>query len=477
MYHIERNNAIKVFSQLFVAVTRPGDSPLAFATPHEANAAGRKRQETALTWVQGKRNALVINGQYQYDERGRIVLEPDESFTRIVENVPRSGFRVTDDIKRVYWGGGNVVWRVRDPDGWEIEIQSANLMAIIQSAGIERGGEIPGKCVWGREGGINVLLHETSDEYKDSIKAAETLKPPKQVAKGSRNVGGIYRMVDGSLAVYLGKVHVTKTEYPNEANEGNVKLVFPHINGASTTSKKHGFGNWARYHLEDSTPFEAVVTLDGEVLSKFITLYKKASLVEQIGTYELPEITNSLLDSFKWQFASAAMSCARIMSVTVEPITDPVVKLLPWTDKQYEEALEKIKYREKGFENNGIYFGAWFKERYNAVVVNDTLCGGLGVAGQINRHKPTPVLPYAVPLITTGDVLTIMAGTDDISRVYTEDPYGMYSAVRYNRGTSWNQDVNVIPIHGLSSYQDYLAWFEKIRTDRALFNIVVRNHK
>jgi hypothetical protein len=192
----ERNTSIKVFSQLYLGLK----GTLGFATPYEENAAGRKRQETVNSWASGY--GEYVNGKHV----------PGVPKTSVMANEPRAGFKITDDIKRVYWGGGNVVWRVLDPVGFELEIQSRNLMAIIQSCGINEGGEIPGRCVWGRSGGDNILLHESSDEYKDAVKAAETLKAPKQVGKNARRVGGIYRRVDGSPAIFIGKVHVTRAQ-------------------------------------------------------------------------------------------------------------------------------------------------------------------------------------------------------------------------------------------------------------------------
>src|SRR5277367_6289980 len=111
---MEVNNKMKVFSQLYVGLRDQGKDAvdLGFATPYEDNAAGRKRQGTVDTWCSG----------YQK--------KPN---TKLFDNVPRTGFRITDDVKRVYYGGGNVVFRVYDPYGFELEIQSQNLMALLHN--------------------------------------------------------------------------------------------------------------------------------------------------------------------------------------------------------------------------------------------------------------------------------------------------------------------------------------------------------
>ena len=209
MNEIVFNKGMKVFSKLFVGIkNNVGDYvPLAFATPYEENAAGKKRQETVMSWLGGEYVNVVENGQYVY-ENGHPKRKKVERNTKIFDNVPRSGFKITDDVKRVYWGGGNVVWRVFDPYGYELEIQSNNLMALIQSCGVEVGGLIPGNCVWGRDGGVNILLHESSEEYKNAIKAAETLKPNKKIPMKDRIVGGKYTLQTGEQGIYLGKVWV-----------------------------------------------------------------------------------------------------------------------------------------------------------------------------------------------------------------------------------------------------------------------------
>lgn len=182
------NNSIKVFSELFVGVqsASKNEIPLGFATPYENNAAGRKRQETVKNWVFGGRKEI-------------------ESQLRILKNVPRAGFRITSDVKRVYWGGGNVVWRVEDPDGFELEIQSQNLMSIIQVSGIQENGLIPGQCLWGRDSGANILLHEKSQEFKNAILAAETIKKPTSLTQSKLTVGNSYKLANGSTGRYLGK--------------------------------------------------------------------------------------------------------------------------------------------------------------------------------------------------------------------------------------------------------------------------------
>jgi len=98
MSSYERNTGMKVFSKLYVGYKKQGKGQvdLGFATPYEDNAAGRRRQETVNSWALGWRGK-----------------KPDREAT-IIDNDLAEGFKITDDIKRVYYGGGNVVFRVED---------------------------------------------------------------------------------------------------------------------------------------------------------------------------------------------------------------------------------------------------------------------------------------------------------------------------------------------------------------------------
>lgn len=105
---------IKVFSKQFVGIsTRKSEEgiPLAFMTPYEDNSAGRKRQETVHRWLGGNVSSRV---------------------TKIFENTPREGFRLTDEVRRRgYWGAGRSVFRVVDPEGFELEIDGGSRMSMI----------------------------------------------------------------------------------------------------------------------------------------------------------------------------------------------------------------------------------------------------------------------------------------------------------------------------------------------------------
>lgn len=177
---------IKVFSKLFVGISGRLNSagiPLGFMTPYEDNYAGRKRQESVHNWLGGPVEKRV---------------------TKIIDNTPREGFTITDDVRRYgYWGAGRSLFRIKDPDGFELEIDAGNLSALILFCDIHKG-VIQGKCIWGRDGAVNVLLHETSEEYKSAIHNAESFKPL-SVDKNEFSVGSKILTTGGIAGIYLGR--------------------------------------------------------------------------------------------------------------------------------------------------------------------------------------------------------------------------------------------------------------------------------
>lgn len=209
-YSRELNKGLKIFSQLYVGLQSQGKGnvELGFATPFENNAAFRKRKETIDKWSSWTEYVRDPNGKFGYklDENGQHVIVNHAARTKVVDNAPREGFKITDSVKRVYWGGGNVVWRIEDPLGFELEIQSQNLLAIIQNCDLNTG-IIKGKCLWARDGKDNILIHESSEEYKNAFKAAENLKAPSTVPMAERVVGGKYLLKNGTEAIYVGRMY------------------------------------------------------------------------------------------------------------------------------------------------------------------------------------------------------------------------------------------------------------------------------
>jgi len=271
---------MKVFSQLFVALRNQVvttyhfdesgkicyesdvTDDLGFATPVEnENAADMKRRKTAISWAKESQPIIKNGAPKNVGENGTVQWDRvKEARHKIIDNVPRSGFKIVDSVKRKYWGGGNVVFRIRDPEGFELEIQSQNLMMLIANTQIENG-VIGGKCIWGRDGAHNILLHETSEEYKSAIKNAETAKPLKAGKINGWKPGDHVKLTSNISGVYLGKfcahsfedVYVEDERFSNnntgyskyqnyligkiEAGDGKIRLV----NQNAAQIKNRGF--------------------------------------------------------------------------------------------------------------------------------------------------------------------------------------------------------------------------------------------
>lgn len=196
---------IKIPEKHYVGLRTQSDSklPLAFATPYEDNAAFRKRQETVDRWTKDTyRNQKHLP-------------------TRIVDNELVEGFRIAEDIRRVYWGGGNVVWRIEDPRGYELEIPSSNLARILDCTTVVNG-VIQGKCIWGREGAQNLLLPENSEPYKEAT--VNTARSKLSVSTKEIAAGDTVLLKDGSEMLFLGLYYVVTTtdkqnHYSNSWND------------------------------------------------------------------------------------------------------------------------------------------------------------------------------------------------------------------------------------------------------------------
>ena len=212
---------IKIFNQLYVGFqprTRITDRPesgdwtttpikLAFVTPYENNAAGLKRKETVDRWAKPSGSWVrKEDGGQEYITKPK---EP-EFESVIIENLPTAGYKLAEEIRRTYWGGGNVVWRIESPLGWEFEISSSNLARIITDCGIAAGGEILGRCIFGRMGKDNILIPEGSELWEKSVKDAETLDARSKTVSATEVVpGAICTMKNGDKMTYMGKFHVT----------------------------------------------------------------------------------------------------------------------------------------------------------------------------------------------------------------------------------------------------------------------------
>lgn len=223
------NEVIKVFSRVYVGFQgepdTTGENPcLAFLTPYEENAGGRKRIETVEKWAGAKDQYAYVDGKWSLVKKG--VKVPSQ----IYNNEPIEGFEICREVKRTYWGGGNVVWRIFDPRGFELEISSANLAKILTFATLE-AGKIKGKCVWGRIGANNLLIPEGCPEYSNLLPKAEEFTEAnklrgKLIPISQIKIGSTISLSNGTECVYLGKWNILTD---GDADKLGDKVVVRHI--------------------------------------------------------------------------------------------------------------------------------------------------------------------------------------------------------------------------------------------------------
>lgn len=163
-----------------------GQLPLGFATPFGTDAAFAKRKNTVDSWTGRIDPARKENPRFEtYD------------------NVLMEGFRISQSVRRYGWnGGGNVLWRIEDPRGFELEISSSNFASIVDCTTLTNG-VIEGKCIWGREGAVNVLLPEASVPYQEAVNFTDLSKM--KVTAKEMSPGQMVRMKDDTVAMFMGE--------------------------------------------------------------------------------------------------------------------------------------------------------------------------------------------------------------------------------------------------------------------------------
>lgn len=189
------NNEIKIPEKHYVTFQkRDGDDlPLAFITPYGEDAAATKRMSTADSWASGDIKA------------------------RTIDNDLMAGFRICHSVRR--FRTQNVLWRVADPRGFELEISSDNLADLLATVTVEKG-EILSRCVWARQRNRDVLLPEESEEYQTAI--ANTQRNNKTVNFKDVKPGNTIIFKNGETGKYLGSfyaLHFTRLDKQEDNSE------------------------------------------------------------------------------------------------------------------------------------------------------------------------------------------------------------------------------------------------------------------
>lgn len=104
-------------------------------------------------WPDGEVYDWAVKRPEFMDDRGRykLTLIYDASPLKeslkpiIVENVPRTGFKVASTVSR--YSTSNKLWRIMDPLGFELEISTKNMEDLIMTGTINCG-EFEGLLIW-----------------------------------------------------------------------------------------------------------------------------------------------------------------------------------------------------------------------------------------------------------------------------------------------------------------------------------------
>lgn len=234
--------ASTIADKLYVTVqfredARSEDGLLGFASPYTQDSAFEKRKRTQDSWAYGYGATVTIED----DENIRLELGANSKVDatsafiggwhpRIIRNEPVEGFEIAKSVRRYGWSGsGNVVWRITDPRGFDLEISSDNFASIISCVDMERG-RIKGKCVWGREGAKNILLPEASEPYQEAI--ARTKKVNSKVSLKDVKVGYLVDVLttkvkdDETVSAYYGKMYFLSSD-ENEVEDPHRSRTYP----------------------------------------------------------------------------------------------------------------------------------------------------------------------------------------------------------------------------------------------------------
>lgn len=187
---------VKIPDQHYVTFQKRSNDelPLGFMTPEGTDKAAQKRKATADSWAYGYNNDKKI---------------PPQTF----DNKLLAGFSFVRSIKRYggFGSGGNVVWRVADPRGFELEISSANLAEIMRLTTLDKG-EIQSRCIWGRVGSDNVLIPEESEQYQEALKNTALTKT--SVSAKEVQIGNMVTLQNGLTGVYYGSFFLGSLTFP-----------------------------------------------------------------------------------------------------------------------------------------------------------------------------------------------------------------------------------------------------------------------
>lgn len=136
--------------------------PLAFAQVYEPNKKGwEKKKDTQMKWAYGSADTweeredgiwMKESKSWFYPTHGQPYLIDKPPYRveeylqpRVIKNDPMSGFKIVESVSR--YSTSNKLWRIEDPRGFELEISTGNMEAILKEGCVLKN-EIQGTLQW-----------------------------------------------------------------------------------------------------------------------------------------------------------------------------------------------------------------------------------------------------------------------------------------------------------------------------------------
>lgn len=305
----------------FLAHNTESGTPLAFLTPWGTDVASTKRMATADRWA----------------SYGKIKINPV-----IVENTNLCGFKIIGEISRS--ATSNVVWRIEDPRGFELEISSGNMFDLLIDTVIDNG-EIMSPCIWARNGSQNHLVSINSELYKEFVQS-DKRKRSKRITLKNIKPGWTVQFENGESGIYLGTFHILSSSYDGGLFKSDKRKPFFYMNQENDIAYKK------RSRIKVFSSSQVVKILDSSEVwddnksELFINEKYFNSEIDVVDgrDYGMYRLIGAFKDS---------IDLSQIKKVNLEKITDPVA----YKDK-YKHGTVVLETRLKQFGKYDIYGAA-----------------------------------------------------------------------------------------------------------------------
>lgn len=261
---------------------------IGYVSPYTKDAAFRQRKARQDIWAYGSKAEFVINDDGEIELGANNTADLTEAFMlncypKIYKNEPIDGFEIAKSVRFGSWAGrgnGNeVVWRLTDPRGFDVTINSENFAQIVNCTTIING-VIQGKCVWGRDGATNILLPESSDPFKAAYQLTKLVDEKLSIRDVTR--GDLVRLIMKSQnypsgffdATYLGRMSVV-----NSTMSVAKRITWNLTGGKSTPFHMFSFVNEKGVTIV--LPLASVSV--GEILQKGASTKTEAECIEEVN--------------------------------------------------------------------------------------------------------------------------------------------------------------------------------------------------